>query len=165
MAIENSSAVFGDPRLPARFWAKVRIHPVTGCWEWTGGNSGSTTAPYGRIRVGSRKDGTRRKTPAHRYAYERLIGPIPDDLPLDHFRFAGPGSPCVGPACVWPAHTRPATHHENVLRSTGPAARNLSKKCCPQGHAYDRVDGLGYRYCRKCVNEAQRRSKARRAPS
>ena len=29
------SELFGDPRLPSRFWAKVSVNPANDCWDWT----------------------------------------------------------------------------------------------------------------------------------
>ena len=39
-----------------RLLSKIKINPITGCWEW----QGTKRRGYGRITVGSRKDGTRR---------------------------------------------------------------------------------------------------------
>src|SRR5262245_2571494 len=81
-----------------RFWAQVVV-TQDGCWLWTGG---TTSAGYGRFEYG---DG---KQPAHRIAYEALVGPIPDGLELDNV--------CRNPRCVRPDHLEPVTHLENMLR-------------------------------------------------
>src|SRR3990172_7293894 len=78
-----------------RFWCKVRALD-NGCWEWTGYLQPNG---YGRLNVGSRM------TLAHRWAYERLIGPIPRGLQSDHL--------CRNRACVNPLHIEPTTAREN----------------------------------------------------
>ena len=90
-----------SPRRPSpldRFLAKVQLSLL--CWEWLGavGSSG-----YGVFWAGP---GLRL---AHRYAYEALVGPIPDGLDLDHL--------CGNTCCVNPAHLEPVTHAENVRRA------------------------------------------------
>jgi hypothetical protein len=87
---------FGDERLLPRFWA--RVHHDDGCWMWTG----TLNKGYGMFSFGGK---TRR---AHRFAYEALVGPIPEGLALDHL--------CRNPACVNPAHLEPVTWRENVYR-------------------------------------------------
>lgn len=82
-----------------RFWAKVDCSGD--CWEWTGGTSDG----YGAIRV----DGLMAK--AHRFAYEQLRGPIPDDLDIDHL--------CRNTRCVNPDHLEPVTRSENARRQAG----------------------------------------------
>jgi hypothetical protein len=52
---------------------------------------------------------------AHRFAYELLVGPIPEDLELDHL--------CRVRHCVNPAHLEPVTHLENILRGMRAAAQ------------------------------------------
>ena len=62
-------------RSPAveRFWKRT-IQSADGCWEWTGGTSKSG---YGQIS-------NDRSNLAHRFAYELLVGPIPEGLQIDH---------------------------------------------------------------------------------
>ena len=96
---------FGDPRLPPRFWSKVRVLP-NDCWEWTGTRNG---VGYGRLGIGSRTDSSARMVYAHRFAYEHLVGPIPSELESDHL--------CRNRACVNPLHIEPVTRSVNFLRS------------------------------------------------
>ena len=70
----------------------------TPCWVW----QHSLCAGYGRISV----DG--QVGMAHRAYYERVIGPIPEGLVLDHL--------CRCTACVNPAHLEPVTQRENLRR-------------------------------------------------
>jgi len=109
---------YGDPRLPARFWAKVEV-TEGGCWLWTGYRKPDG---YGQFRLNRARSGL-----AHRVAYEVLLGPVPLGLELDHYV-------CDRPACVRPSHMRPTTHRENVLRGRAPTAINARKTQCRRGH-------------------------------
>lgn len=145
-----------------RFWPKVVFDANdAGCWEWQGAAS---SAGYGKIMTGSRSDGSRRYAPAHRWAYEFCVGPIPDGLQLDHL--------CRNPSCVNPDHLEPVTNRENTLRGNAPirmreanpgAAFQSAKTHCPQGHIYDDANTRwtsatgnhsATRHCRTC-NKAQ----------
>ena len=132
-----------------RFWSKV--DKSGDCWLWTA--STFPSGGYGQFNVGSKKLGTRRPARAHRYAYEALIGPIPDGLQLDHL--------CREPLCVNPAHLEPVTQKVNILRGVGWAAVNARKSHCDEGHPLSgsnlaRTSGGGRR-CRLCANNGQNR--------
>lgn len=86
------------PSAMERFWARFERAP-DGCWLWTGPLYSNG---YGEFNF----DGRNRR--AHRFAYDRLVGPIPDGLELDHL--------CRVRRCVNPAHLEPVTHEENVRR-------------------------------------------------
>lgn len=141
---------FGDPLIARgprpsaeqRFWAKVNkdgpipLHaPHLGaCWIWTGSpiNSG-----YGNFY-------SERRTfvLAHRFAYELLVGPVPEGLTIDHL--------CRVPLCVNPAHLEPVTQAENNRR----AAEANRRDHCPHGHEYTPENSYiaprGDRRCREC---------------
>ena len=128
VGIDRVAATFRDPRLPARFWAKVRIGAIPAhrpdlgaCWEWTGAKRHG----YGACHVGSRTDGTRKMVQVHRWAYEQLIGPIPSGLEPDHL--------CRNHACMNATHLELVTHSENLRRGEHWQRR---KTHCPLGHPY-----------------------------
>lgn len=129
------------PATEERFWAKVTCGD---CWEWTGacGPDG-----YGRFKPPN-------SVPvlAHRYAYELLVGRIPDGLQIDHL--------CRVRACVNPDHLEPVTQRENILRGEAPTAVNARKSQCKNGHPYDLLNTYwrpdGGRDCRVCQRERNR---------
>lgn len=126
--------------LPAevRFWS--RVEKTDGCWLW----AGYPTGGYGRIRV----DG--RRMAAHRFAYELLVGPIPDGLVIDHL--------CRNPLCVNPAHLEATTQQINVLRGEAPPAHQAKQDRCLRGHLLS-GDNLiirrRRRECRTCRRAAK----------
>lgn len=82
-----------------RFWRLVDTNTPTGCWLWTGSTN---EKGYGRFKVAGKN------VRAHRFAYELLVEPIPDDLQLDHL--------CEVKACVNPAHLEVVDNAENTRR-------------------------------------------------
>lgn len=90
------------PTIHDQFARSVRPF-VLGCWIWTAGvgNHG-----YGRLR--KRVGDNTIEILAHRYSYERFVGPIPDGLTIDHL--------CRVRRCVNPMHLEPVTRAENTLR-------------------------------------------------
>lgn len=136
-----------DPRLPKRFWAKVIVEQharmASACWTWVGSYDWEG---YGQ----SNRKGQVLK--AHRMAWLALVGPIPDDLQLDHL--------CRLRACIRPAHLDPVTQRENILRGIGPSARNARKTLCDSGHPLSdsnlRITSCGKRECVECRREWNR---------
>ena len=156
LSMLNQSTTFGDPRLPTRFWAKVKLGSIPACrpdlgpcWVWTGWcqpTRSSRYLPYGRAWA---DDGKQRS--AHRWAYERLVGPIPEGLTIDHL--------CNNPPCVNTAHLQIATVRQNLLRGNTYSGRNSRKTRCPRGHPYDientYIYPSGRRDCRACRRQQQ----------
>jgi hypothetical protein len=126
-----------------RFWAKVDKDGPGGCWEWTG----TRTKGYGKFQAESR-----RTVSAHRFAYELLVGVIPDGLTLDHL--------CRNRSCVNPEHLEPVTIGENVRRGYGFSGINARKTHCPEGHPLVPENlassTKGWRACMTCKREQQR---------
>jgi hypothetical protein len=135
----------GRPPIPdsIRFLQSF-IEASSGCWEW---QNALNSEGYGRIKIGSLIDGSARTVYAHRWSYERIIGPIPSGLFIDHL--------CRNRKCVNPAHLEPVTHLENQRRGY-----YATKTHCSKGHSlsgynlYRRPDGA-----RACVTCLRRRSK------
>lgn len=121
------------------FFSRIVGVTSAGCWQW------SRPAPdgYGQFAAGS----AGLSIPAHRWAYEFLIGAIPDGLVIDHL--------CRNRACVNPWHVDPVPNGLNVLRGEGPAAVNARRAECPRGHAFDVANTYvtpdGRRQCRTCM--------------
>lgn len=99
-----------------------------------------------------------RTVPAHRFAYELLVRPIPPGLVLDH--------ECRVRHCVRPDHLTPVTNRENILRGVGASARCAAQTHCPAGHPYDEANTYvrpnGHRDCRECGRRECREYRQRR---
>lgn len=105
---------------------------------------------------------------AHRAAWIRAFGPIPDGLVIDHVVARG----CRFKDCVNVAHLEAVTSKENSLRGgVRPRIhRNTKKQSCARGHPYDKANtrlytgknGSTQRICRACVRESVRRYRQNR---
>lgn len=135
-----------------------------GCWQWTGTLS-DAGYPYMRL--------TRTKRArAHRVSYEAFVGPIPDELQIDHTCHNNSGCPggatCPHRACVNPEHLEPVTNRVNTLRSESFTAVNAAKGACIHGHEFTAENTYvnprrGNRSCRTCRRAIEARYRARKA--
>lgn len=126
-----------------RFWSKVDKNGPNGCWLWLGA---PTRGGYAQFQVGYKNHRV------HRYAYEQLVGPIPDGFQLDHL--------CRVRNCVNPAHLEPVTQAENIRRGYSEAGLNARKTHCKRGHEFTEANTIrrsdGGRACRECQRAHQR---------
>lgn len=131
-----------------RFWRQVAPQGDELCWSWLG----TVVKTYGYLQMAGH-----RRVLAHRFAYELLVGPIPNGLEIDHL--------CRNRTCVNPSHLEPVTRGENIRRSTGITNSNAAKTHCPQGHEYSPENtiigktplGGDYRICATCRTDRERR--------
>lgn len=131
-----------------RFTKRIEIAP-DGCWLWTGSLRAHRYAAF-------MVDG--KTVAAHRWSYERYVGPIPKGKQIDHM--------CGITRCVNPAHLRPLEPYENVR-----AYWREQRSTCRKGHSLTpenlvwRLGGT-VRHCRICERGKQKRWRsAKRAAS
>jgi len=140
-----------------RFWSKVNkngpipeLRPDLGpCWLWLG----ALSCGYGSFHLGAGS------VFSHRLAYEWAVGPIPDDLTIDHL--------CRNRACVNHSHMEPVSRGENVRRGEAGEINRFrlsGRTRCIVGHVLAGsnlyVSADGRRHCRLC---ARRRARVYRA--
>lgn len=117
------------------------------CWLW---NRKIAVSGYGQFSGDSLL--------AHRYSYELFVGPIPDDLQIDHL--------CGVKRCVNPAHLEAVTRKENLRRRDLAYGILSAVTACPQGHPYDDANtyrhASGRRQCRACSRERAQRNRERK---
>lgn len=137
-----------------------RIRKTEDHWIWVG--HVNARDGYGRFKPRHNE----RSELAHRLAYERWIGPVPDEAPvIDHI-----GHPFNLRRCVRPDHLEAITHEENTRRGNSPAGVNARKTHCSGcGLALEgdnlKITPQGWRVCLNCRRarhrEAKERAKAR----
>lgn len=149
-----------DPLM--RLLGRIEIDPTTGCWVW----QGYVRSGYGIIGV--TEGGIPSVRTAHRIAYERLVGPVPEGLDLDHLchtrdLLCPGGIACPHRRCVNPDHLEPVTRRENAHRGRG----RHGQTHCKWGHEMTpentmiRTDGAwNSRRCRVCLAWSRRRRRA-----
>jgi len=96
--------------------ARVRIHPETGCWEYTGACDANG---YGRVFL----SGKERKAP--RVYFEVFVGPLPAGTRLKHTL---PSDKCIGSPCCNPAHVKVEQSFNEI---------KFARRICPKGHLID----------------------------
>lgn len=117
-----------------------------GCWLWQGCISDGR---YGSLKYKGR---IRR---AHCVTYELSVGPVPDNLELDHT--------CKVTTCINPEHLEPVTHKVNVQRGDlkhVSGKRYAAQTHCIHGHPYEPhnlyLDKKGHKSCRTCARDRNR---------
>lgn len=120
------------------FEARVERVPFSGCWLWTGALNKDG---YAHLCV--KRNSTR--VLAHRFSFQKFVGPIPEELEIDHL--------CRNRCCVNPHHLEAVSHKENVRRAYGPTCRKF-------GHELSQIKGQ--RLCLICRRESMRRNYAER---
>lgn len=134
------------------FWSYV--NQAGDCWPWLGPKN---ERGYGQFQG----------KPAHRYAYEAVVGPIPPGLKIDHLCHTDAcelGNACPHRACVNPEHLEPKTQRANLLRGAGFAAKKAAQTHCIRGHeftetnTYVKLDDRGrpHRQCRACIRDRRK---------
>lgn len=128
-----------------RIFSKIKVDPVTGCWEWIGALN---TYGYGEIWFNGGME------QSHRLLFAWADGPIPKGVGpaipnLDHLK-------CDNPPCCNPAHLILALPRDNAFRGNNISSANAKKTHCKHGHLLpikpNRPDGSGRR-CDTCMKE------------
>lgn len=149
------------PATKTDVWLRIDVRGADECWPFTGSID---KQGYGYFTYGSRKDGTRRVTTAHRVAYETRFGDVSPELVLDHCCHnedldCPGGDTCLHRRCCNPSHVELVTPSVNG-RSGRSSVFNLHKTHCPKGHPYDQVNTYrqpnGGRRCRQCHRQESR---------
>lgn len=123
------------------------------CWEWTAYRDRDG---YGKFFT-HKRNGYAVKEYAHRWAYARWVGDIPEGMEIDHL--------CRNRGCVNPGHLEAVTKRENNLRSLSVSANRARQTHCLRGHPLSgsnlRVTKDNRRRCRECDRAARQ---AKRVP-
>lgn len=141
---------YGDSRLPTRFWLRVYIEPMSGCWLWIGNVD---QHGYGKFWYNGKT------VRPHRLICELNLG-VPDDdkIVTRHL--------CDIKLCCNPWHIQFGTQAENIRdmhergRAKGAPYVHSRKTHCARGHEYNGANTIRtklQRVCRICKQENQAR--------
>ncbi len=127
-----------------RLLRRVRV-AENGCWEWMGARAGG----YGQFAA---PDHVHSMRMTHRWFYQHVFGPLPEDIQLDHL--------CRNRACLRLDHLEPVTPAENIRRGErwGPPQTH-----CKRGHEYTEANtyrNAHGRSCRECQLQLKRQQYA-----
>lgn len=120
----------------------------SGCLRWQGPHNPRGYGTFGDHGI------------AHREAWERENGPIPEGMTIDHVRARG----CIWRDCILTAHMELVTRGENARRGRRIAAQ-LARTHCPANHPYTPENTYWQgtkRSCKKCRHDAVRRIRAKK---
>lgn len=144
----------GDPLVTLRHFDdpeacyRQKVVEGDGCFDWTGSLS---TSGYAQLRIKGKL------VHAHRWVYERWVGPIPEGYDIDHTCHNADlscrgGHECPHRRCTRTDHLEAVPHVINARR--GRTGQYLSERThCDNGHAWTQANTLvsrGYRRCREC---------------
>lgn len=99
----------------AKFEAKYRVDPDTGCWNWT---AGFHKQGYGMCGAYRKADSKHIMVTAHRASWRLFRGPILGDNIMHT---------CHNPACVNPDHLATGTQQETMAKMTAAGRRNTAR--------------------------------------
>ena len=99
-------AIYGLSDLPVKIRSRIIVNPWTGCWEYQPRKPLPEGAPWAYVTHEGRTG------VVHRFAYESLVGPIPEGLTIDHVYAWG----CRSHTCCWPVHHEVVGRPENSRR-------------------------------------------------
>jgi len=130
-----------------------------GCWDWVGTKN---SRGYGTMWDSGMPG---RRIGAHRVGYERVKGPIPAGLTIDHL--------CRNPSCGNPDHLEAVTLMENIRRGNWPRAGPGQRTHCNYGHPLSgdnlyvetsRAHPYKSRRCRICQRANGKKKRSKRRP-
>jgi hypothetical protein len=134
-------------RLPKRILDSLTIIREDSCWLWTTSKKHNS---YGNAWFEGKQ------WRAHRLIYTLIIGDIPEDMVLDHYRMnPGARNATCSKSCCNPEHLEVVTQKENVQRGRLRELRKgIIKTHCPKEHPYNKentyLSPSGGKECREC---------------
>ena len=128
--------------LPTQITQKIKIDPVTQCWDWMGT---IRSDGYGLVHVRELNKQQR----IHRVVYELLVSKIQTGLVIDHL--------CRNRKCVNPEHLEQVSIKTNTFRGISPVVQKRNQTHCKYGHELTGENlyihpKRSTRHCRKCQN-------------